>query len=416
MRLYRLILRLAFPVLLGVALWQRLTGRSGAGALAERLGHGGQPVDLWLHGASNGELASVRWLVERIVAARPGMRLVVTCNTGTARTMVAGWALPGLEARLAPFDTPGAVARFIAGWQPRALILLENELWPERIGRMSERGPVILLGARMSERSAARWARLAPDLVRAALGRVTLASAQDAASEARLVALGLPEGSLGPQLMLKARAAGSMPVTLPFAPPYPRPRILLAASTHEGEDAMVLDAFAAARGNFDLLILAPRHPRRAGAIAALIAARGLPFATRSAGEVPGRETAVYLADTLGEMPFWYTMAGATVIGGSFVPKGGHTPFEPAAHNSAILHGPSVHNFTEVFAALDTGGGAQAAQAETLGPALAGCDAAQQERLATCAAELLGGADAAEALLAALLAQLQPASGYSASTS
>lgn len=412
MWLYRLILRFLFPALLGVALWQRLTGRTGAGALAERMGLGGQPVDLWLHGASNGELASARWLVERVIAARPGLRMVVTCNTGTARAMVAGWNLPGVAARLAPFDTPGAVGRFIAGWQPRTLILLENELWPERIARMAGRGPVILLGARMSERSALRWGRRAPGILRAVLGGVTLASAQDAASEARLVTLGLPASSLGPRLMLKARAAAAPPVALPFSPPHPRARILLAASTHEGEEAVVLAAFAASRATFDLLILAPRHPRRSAAIATLIAAGGLPYATRSAGETPGPEVAVYLADTLGEMPNWYAMAGATVIGGSFAARGGHTPFEPAAHGSAILHGPSVHNFTEVFALLDSGGGAIATDEASLASALTGCNAAAQARLAARAADLLTGEDAAAALLGAVLNHLPDARSVS----
>ena len=238
--------------------------------------------------------------------------------------------------------------------------------------------PVLLIGARMSQRSARGWARFAPGLMRGMLESLSLVSAQDTASEARLLALGLPGARMLPALMLKSRAAmaqvaagGGVPALATTGFP-PRARCLLAASTHAGEDAPILDAFAQARaaGVFDLLILAPRHPRRAPDIAALIAARGLAFATRSAGEPPGPQTVVYLADTLGEMRQWYARAGATVIGGTLQDHGGHTPFEPAATGSAIVHGPHVANFAESFAALDTAGAALAVGCGTsLGPAL-----------------------------------------------
>lgn len=412
MRLYRILLRAVLPLLLAQGLVQRLRGRLPAGALAERLGLGaaGQ-AGLWLHGASNGELTSARWLLERIVAARPDLGIVVTCNSATARAMVAGWGLAGVSARLAPFDTPGAVRRFRARWRPRALIVLENELWPERIGQMAGAGPVLMLGARLSEGSARNWRRLAPRLMAGVLARLRLVSAQDAGSEARLLALGLPPDRLGPRLMLKAQDRGQVAAPPPFATTLPRDRILLAASTHAGEEALVLRAFAQARGQFGLLILAPRHPRRSAEVAAAITATGLPFATRSKGEVPGPETAVYLADTLGEMAHWYAMAGATVIGGTFGPAGGHTPYEPGQHGSALLHGPSVANFTEIFAALDAAGAAlPVADDAALAQALAGLDAAAQRRLAAAASAVLRPAPEAEALVAAVLAALPQASG------
>lgn len=409
-RLYRIILCAVLPVLVVLVLVQRLRGRMPAGALAERLGLGAAGrAGLWLHGASNGELTSARWLVERIAAARPDLGIVVTCNSATARAMVAGWGLPGVAVRLAPFDTPGAVRRFRARWGVRALIVLENELWPERIAQMAGAGPVLLLGARMSAGSARNWRRVAPGLMAGLLAQLRLVSAQDAGSEARLQALGLPPDRLGPRLMLKAQAAAT--AVAPVAGPLPRDRILLAASTHEGEEALVLQAFAQARRQFGLLILAPRHPRRSAEVAAAIAASGLRFAIRSKGEAPGPETEVYLADTLGEMAQWYAMAGATVIGGTFGPAGGHTPYEPAAQGSALLHGPSVANFAEVFAALDAAGGALAVpDAAGLAQALAGLDAAAQARLAAAARAALQPEGDAAALVAALLAALPQASG------
>lgn len=401
-----MILRALSPLLALQVLGQRLRGRAGPGAFAERfaLGATGRAA-VWLHGASNGELASARWLIERLLALRPDLHMVVTCNSWTARTMVAGWGLPRLAVRLAPFDTPGAVRRFRRGWGVSALIMLESELWPERIAQMSAQGPVVVLGARLSEGSARNWARLAPRLIGAMLRVLALVSVQDAGSEQRLLRLGLPADRLGPRLMLKAQTVAGTTAPPPFPAPAPRARILLAASTHEGEEAVVLRGFAAARaaGTLDLLILAPRHPRRSAEVAALVAASGLPFATRSKGEVPGPETAVYLADTLGEMPLWYAMAGATLVCGSFGPAGGHTPYEPAAQGSAILHGPGVANFREIYARLDAAEAALPLSAATLGEALAQLTLARQEALAEAATRLMDRPEAeAEALIAALL--------------
>ena len=416
--LYRLTLRLLTPALALQVLVQRLRGRMPPGALAERFGRGDPErktpaaPTVWIHGASNGELTSARWLIERLRQLRPDLPLLITCNSASARRMVEGWGLAGVSLRLAPFDTPGAVRRLRDGWGLGALIFVENEVWPERITQMAAVGPVICLGARLSEGSARNWRRFAPALIGDLLARLALLSAQDAGSEARFLALGLPPDRLGPRLMLKARATAAAPPLPPFPAPTPRARTLLAASTHPGEEAAILAGFAQARAQFDLLILAPRHPHRSPEIAALIRAAGLPLAIRSAGEVPGPDCAVYLADTLGEMPLWYAMAGATVIGGTFGDAGGHTPFEPAAQGSAILHGPGVANFTEGFAALDAAGGAWPVTADNLGARLAALTPEAQADLAARAPAALAPADDA-ALLAALLALLPPPSQPSA---
>jgi 3-deoxy-D-manno-octulosonic-acid transferase len=223
------------------------------------------------------------------------------------------------------------------------------------------------------------------------LAAVVYLSAQDAGSEARLVGLGLAPDRVGPRVNLKAGVA----VGETAAGPLPRARVLLAASTHAGEEAIILDAFATARaaGVFDLLIVAPRHPARGAEVARLIAAQGLAFGQRSRGDaVPAQ--GIYLADTLGEMAVWYVMAGVTAIGGSFADRGGHTPFEPAAHGSAIVHGPSVANFAEPFAALDAAGGAVAvADAATLAAMLVAMTPERQADLvARARGALAGGGD------------------------
>ena len=404
MLIYRIFMALVLPVVLVLLTLRR------QGPLAERLGFGAAPKAgpvLWLHGASNGELTSARWLLQDLLVARPDWQVLVTTNTTTARAMVQDWGLPGVVVALAPLDTAGAPGRVLRRWQPRALVIIENELWPARIAAAHARGvPVLVIGARLSERSARRWHRggLARRVMAATLARIRWLSAQDQDSLDRLIGLGLPVASVGPVVALKAFGPLTAKVP-PFAPPAARARTLLAASTHAGEEALVLDAFAAARGQFDHLILAPRHPRRAPEIAALIRMRGVNFAQRSKAEVPEGGCPVHLADTMGEMDHWYAMAGVCLIGGTFAEKGGHTPWEPARHDAAILHGPSVANFAAPFAALDAAGGALAVTETGLAQALAGMDAARQDRMAAKARAALRSGEDAAALLAALLSKL-----------
>lgn len=396
MLLYRILMALLVPILL-----LRLAR---SGHLSERLGFGPRPApgpSLWLHGASNGELASARWVLESLLAARPGLQLLVTVNTATARAMVAGWQLPGVTAAFAPLDGWGAAGRVLRRWQPLGLVLIENELWPARIAAATRQGlPVLVIGARISERSAKRWQKLR-GLIGQTLARVAWLSAQDDASMQRLLGLGLPAKAAGPVLALKAFTPKMAPEP-PFAAPAPRAETLLAASTHDGEEALILRGFLASQ--FRFLIIAPRHPRRAADIAGLLTTQNIRFAQRSRDETPGPETQVYLADTMGEMPLWYAMAGACVIGGTFADKGGHTPWEPALAGAAILHGPSLHNFAAPFAALDAAGGAIAVTGD-LAAALAGLDAARQAELAAVARTVLRPEGDPQALLDGILAHI-----------
>ncbi|NBZ87006.1 3-deoxy-D-manno-octulosonic acid transferase [Stagnihabitans tardus] len=383
--LLRLLLWTAPRLMLGLALWRALTGRETWADFAERRGAVGPNGAIWVHGASNGELTSARWVIEALAAEHP---VHVTASTVTGRALVRQ-SLPGVTTSLAPLDLPGALRRF---GRPRAFVNLEGEFWPARF-RHLQGLPIALVGARMSRRSARFWGGAGAGF----LSHVTLASAQDAGSEARLRALGvsgwLPPCDLKAEAMARSR----------LAPPRPRAEragVLLAASTHAGEDGPLLDAFMAS--DFTLLIIAPRHPRRGDEIASLIAARGLAFSRRSAGAgiplTPGKR--VYLADTLGEMPLWYAMAGACFVGGSLVDKGGHTPWEPLAHGAAILHGPHVANFAATYAGLDAVGGAR-----VWGPeALRGLDGATQDRMAE-AARSLSTTAGGEALLTALRAAI-----------
>lgn len=400
MLIYRAILWLSGLVL-------RLRAGLGHGPARERLGvpdlpPGDGPL-IWLHAASNGELTAARPVIAALRAALPESRLLITANSLTGRNLAGGWALPATATRLAPHDDGATVARFLDTVRPAALIVIENELWPNRLTQAQARGiPVFCLAARLSQRSAGRWG-LAPGLAARVMQAIRWLAPQDDASRNRFRALGLPEDRLGPTMVLKSAVTATPADPLP----HPRAATLLAASTHEGEEEIVLAAFARARRTRrDLhLILAPRHTRRRDAVEAAIRAADLPFATRSRGAEPDAGTAVYLADTLGEMDRWYAGAGMTFVGGSLVDRGGHTPFEPAAHGSAILTGPHVANAAPAYAALFAANAARrVTDSETLAAAiLALADPAAQAAQAEAARAALAPFTAETAIAAYLAA-------------
>ncbi len=404
--LYRVLIILALPFLIARLALRCLRGAEPRAALCERLGRvDGLSGAIWLHAASNGELVSARPLIEALFAARPDLRLHITTNTVTARALalnwVADWGAGRISASAAPLDSRFVLGRYLAALRPAVLLSVENELWPNRFEICHARAiPVIVVGARMSARSAGRWLKsgIGARLMRA----VTALSAQDPASEAAFVRLGLPHERLLPLVNLKT-AVAAPPATEHL--PWPRAKTVLAASTHEGEEQIVLAAFATAHAaDPELrLILAPRHPRRAADIARLTAACGLSFATRSRAEPPVHP--VLLADTMGEMANWYAAAGICFIGGTLAAKGGHTPFEPAAYGCALLHGPSIDNHRAAFEALDACGGAQiVTDADTLATGFR-LSAAEQIRIAALARDTLddlarqnGGAPLARLIL------------------
>lgn len=355
---------------------------------------------IWIHGASVGELNSARPVVAALAAVRP---VVVSANSDTGLDVARGW---GLLALRAPLDVPQAVGRFLDALQPSLAITIENELWPNRAAALTARGiPQALIGARMSARSARSWGRV-PGLAGGALAGVRLASAQDAGTEARLLALGLPATAVAPRLNLKLLTPAA---TRPPATDTGRGRVWLAASTHPGEDEIALAAHAAlnARWPDARLILAPRHPQRADAVAALIAARGLRH-----DRLGGREVAavppvpVLLIDRLGALDGAYAAAGVCLTGGSLVDHGGHTPWEPAAYACALLHGPHVANFAADYATLDAQGAAREVAAATLSTTLAAlmADEARRRKMGAAARAALDAAAPDPAgLVAALLA-------------
>ncbi|HQS99923.1 MAG: 3-deoxy-D-manno-octulosonic acid transferase [Hydrogenophilales bacterium 16-64-46] len=344
--LYRLALLLAAPLIPLRLLWR---GRHERGYLAhwdERLGAAAVPAGaIWIHAVSVGEMRAAQPLLDALRARHPGRPLLLTCMTPTGRATAE--SLYGGFARIAylPYDYGFLVRRFLRRAKPAVGILMETELWPNLIRAAHQQGvPLMLANARLSERSARGYARL-PALTRASLARVAVVAAQTGADAARLQQLGAGEvhvtGNLKfditpPANMLERGAAwratwGARPV-------------LLAASTREGEEALLLRAFANTAPREVLLVLVPRHPQRFDAVAGLIEAAGLSYERRSTNRPPDAGTRVLLGDSLGELFAYYASCDVAFVGGSLAPLGGQNLIEAASVGRAILIGPHTFNF------------------------------------------------------------------------
>ena len=358
MRLYRLIILVLSPLISARFLARLIAGRESREGLAQRLGYGGQPTKttptIWLHGASLGELAAARSFLQHLLKEIPHLSAVVTCNTYTARHMVQAWRDPRIHACLAPLDSPAIVSRFLNTWQPRVTFTLENEIWPARILSCQKRAiPVVVLGGRMSAKSAAMWQRFG-GLANRVMAAITVLAPLDSENAARFASIGLAAQKIATPVNLKSTV--QLPAPDPdhlsrFAKIFDRNTTILAASTHAGEEEIILTAFQTARAQYPelRLIIAPRHPDRADAIARAITRSGLRHVRRSTGE--NIDHPVYLADTIGEMSLWYSLARLTIVGGSLVDKGGHTPVEPVQFGSIVLHGPHVANHAAAYSTL-----------------------------------------------------------------
>lgn len=361
--IYRLVSRAAapfVPMLLarrakrGKEHRQRLPERRGESRIARPDG----PL-IWLHGASVGELASVLPLIERIRAR--GIPILVTTGTVTSSDLAEQRLPRGVVHQFMPVDVPRFVGHFLDHWRPDLALFVESDLWPNMIIEASERGvPMVLINGRLSENSFRRWRRL-PNSIAHLLQRLDLCLTGTAPDATRF-------GELGATQLL---TTGNLKLDVPAPPADPaalaalqdaigdRP-VIAAASTHAGEESCVLDAHIRLRTNFPglLTLVAPRHPERGADIAAIAAAAGLSVAMRSRGELPKRNTEIYVADTVGELGLIYRVAPAVFIGGSLVKHGGQNPIEAAKLGAAILHGPHVWNFAEIYAALDDAHGAE----------------------------------------------------------
>jgi 3-deoxy-D-manno-octulosonic-acid transferase len=365
LRLYRQLSAAAVP-LTAVVMKRRLKqGKEDPARLDERRGitselrpHG--PL-VWIHGASVGEVLASAALVERLRAAN--LRVLLTSGTVTSAQVVARRFAPDVIHQYVPYDSPRYVARFLDHWRPSLGLFVESDLWPNLIlASAARRLPMVLINGRMSHRSFPRWRRVSAS-IGALLGCFDVCLAQSDLDAERFTALGgrkvLTTGNLKldvrPPPADRARLERLMAVT------RGRP-VIVAASTHPGEEEIVLDVHRELAGHFPslLTVIVPRHPDRGQAIAAMIAASGLNAGLRSQKDLPTATTAIYVADTMGELGLFYRLAPIVFMGGSLVAHGGQNPIEAIKLGAAIVHGPHVFNFSDLYHALDSAGGARQA--------------------------------------------------------
>lgn len=368
---YRILLWLLFPWAL-VHLWWR--GRRQPGYrehIAERFGwYSGAPARpvIWLHAVSVGETRAAEPLVRALATRFPGHELLLTQMTPTGRDTAQ--ELFGGAATIAylPYDYPGAVARFLARFRPSLGILMETEIWFNLVEGCARQGvPLLLANARMSEKSA-RGYKLAAPLTRAALARLAGVSAQTQEDAARLERLGARGVEVTGNLKFDVAVAPRLlALGAEFKQRIGRRPVLLAASTREGEEELVLDALSRIKIENLLLLLVPRHPQRFGEVAALLEKRELDFARRSDDCVLRPDCRVLLGDSMGEMTAYYAACDLAFIGGSLLPYGGQNLIEACAVGRPLLFGPHMYNFAEASRlALAAGAALEVVDAVALG--------------------------------------------------
>lgn len=356
--LYRQFMAAASPLVYLYLLQRQRRGKEDRERFHERLGHAklerpNGPL-IWLHAASVGEAQSVLTLIARLRAERPHVCLLVTTGTVTSARLLRDRLPPGAFHQYVPVDRPMWVARFLDHWRPDLALWVESELWPNLISETQHRKiPMVLLNGRMSAKSFAAWQR-ARSLVRPLLEGFALCFAQSSVEASRFARLGarrvLTPGNLkyaadplpapADHLAALRHAIGARPVWL-------------AASTHPGEEEIAVAAHRIlVRTRPDLLtLIVPRHAARGPALARELTAMGVAVARRAVDQPVTDATAVYLADTMGELGLFYRVAPIVFVGGSLVPHGGQNLLEPARQDCAILHGPHMWNFQEILSEM-----------------------------------------------------------------
>jgi len=357
--LYNLLLHLALPLIALRLLWRVLRAAAYGKRIPERFALGLPKLKtdgIWLHAVSLGESIAAAPLVEALLEHYPDLPITLTCMTPTGSKRISEMFEGRVQHCYLPYDLPWAARRFIRQLKPKLAILMETELWPNHIHQCARLNiPVVLANGRLSERSARGYARLG-GLTRSMLGELSWLAVQSEVEAQRFVTLGArPE---------RVSVTGS--IKFDVTPPEglaQRARLLrqewqaenrplwIAASTHAGEDEIVLAAHQALlKSRPDaLLILVPRHPERFASVYALCQKQGFNVKRRSTGEAVDAPTQVLLGDTLGELFFLYALADFALVGGSLVPHGGHNLLEPAALGKPLLSGPHLFNFADMAA-------------------------------------------------------------------
>ncbi len=394
------------PVILGRMLWRSRKSPAYRQRLAERFGfiaedpeRHGRP-GIWVHAVSVGETLAAVPIVEALISKYPDHRVVLTTTTPTGSERAQHLFGERVFHVYCPWDLPGAVRRFLRATQPRLLLIMETELWPNML-HQAQRADChsLLANARMSARSARGYARVGR-LTREMLATLDTVAGQSAADGERLVELGLQReklhitGSIKFDLELDSALRREVD-ELRLALDADRRDILVVASTHPGEDEQILAAFAELRQHHPdcLLVIVPRHPERFDDVYQLCVDAHWRVCRRSAGELPGPDDDILLGDTMGELLMLLGTATIAVIGGSLVEHGGHNALEASAWGVPVVTGPYMFNFSEISELLIAAGAmTMLSSPSELGSALSALLADPQRRRAMGAAGLKVVAD------------------------
>ena len=371
-RLYTLLLWLALPIVM-IRLGLRAARSPGyRGRIAERFGGGTadeSSCDVWIHAVSVGEVNAATPLVQRLLDEKHNLDVLITTMTPTGAQQVVDAFGNQVRHRFAPYDYPFAIRRFLDRFSPKLLVLMETEIWPNMIRLCHQQAiPVVMANVRLSARSAKGYRSVLP-LVREGLNQISLFATQSEADRQNLLTLGVAEsrthrtGSMKFEIKMPASVNEvAHAVRRDWSPNRP---VVVAGSTHEGEEDLLLRTFQSLLNDFPdlLLVIAPRHPERFESVAKLVARQGLK-ASRRTMQSGGLDSAVQIqiADTMGELPVLYAAADIAVVGGSLIPIrgiGGHNILEPCAVGVPVIFGSNMGNFLEISdIALRTGAGFQ----------------------------------------------------------
>ena len=316
--------------------------------LALGLGRDRCPASIWVHAVSVGEMLAAEALVEQLQRRYPDMTVVLTTTSYAASAQVRARFGDRVLHVYCPWDLPDALRRFFRAFNPRLILLMETELWPNMIAlARHESVPVLLVNGRLSERAFRGYRRL-PALTVPMVTGLSAVLVQSSADAARFRVLGAHPARIAITGSIKfdTDLTRLRPVSEALRAEWGDRPVWIAASTHKGEDEQVLAAHQRVLETSPqaLLVLVPRHPERFSRVAALVAAAGYRMARRSAGEPVRPDTQVYLGDTMGDLQALFGAVDVAFVGGSLVPAGGHNLLEPAAWGRPVLSGPGLDNF------------------------------------------------------------------------
>lgn len=369
---YSFVLYLLTPLIWLRLLWRARRQPEYLQRLGERYGfYGKRPPGplLWVHAVSVGETRAAQPLVEALQWRWPAHRILLTGMTPTGRQAAREVYGDRVVQAYLPYDYPGAVDRFLRHFSPEFGVLMETEVWPNLLAAARRRAvPVMLANARLSARSARGYGRIGA-LARPAFASLAGVAAQTADDAARLAELGVAPVEVCGNLKFDVQPpADKLALGRQWRAALGERPVWLAASTREGEEELVLQAWRSVAPGA-LLVLVPRHPQRFAEVAALLGARGIEFARRSEG-LPGPASRVWLGDSMGEMAAYYALADLAFVGGSLLPLGGQNLIEAAACGCPVLVGPHTFNFKQATEdALAAGAALRVADADALGVAV-----------------------------------------------